>query len=489
MNHHGHRFIRFGLFCVAFTVAVALALGGCGTSGGSKYDDPIVALVGGINNDVSRFNGTHIYTIIAAQPANKPESDESLPVTYSFTLSTTAAKAPSSRTSLLPGGELGAKRSTLFPKQAENDLKMRRAENELLASKARQLSGRPTARERAITVGTKWNGVYIAVTGNTIDTTCRYISDHAYFFVDDRDITVMGPYLADYGAAFDQIYQINHVKFGRENDVDGNGKVIIIFSQELTGGLLGYFNAHDKFPQTVFEDSNEGDIFYITTDAEYQGDIVKGTLAHEFQHMIYFDEHYNRKATSTYTWLNEALSQAAEYYNGYLETHHAWIASFLYGSLEEGSLPNWAWGLSLTHWTSYNYGYGAIFIRYLIDQYGDAAIKNMCATSKVGVAAVEAATGKNFNLIFTEFARALVMSGAVASGNLYPRYRFTTLDLQALQPNGRGGLTTPYSFQAGDTIEGTIAPYEIRFFQWSGTFGNMNLSGGSVVGTAFGLDR
>ena len=83
---------------------------------------------------------------------------------------------------------------------------------------------------------------------------------------------------------------------------------------------MGYFYSVDKYPKATYTQSNEGDIFYMTTDAGYQGDIVNGTLAHEFQHMIYFDQHYNRGVTSTYTWLNEALSQAAEYYTGYTGT-------------------------------------------------------------------------------------------------------------------------------------------------------------------------
>ncbi|NLG84159.1 MAG: hypothetical protein GX493_06050, partial [Firmicutes bacterium] len=369
-------------------------------------------------------------------------------------------------------------------------LRMRRRENELLAEGLRQLARR--VPPSPVEIGNKWNNMYLynikSEQYTTIETTCLFISEHAYFFVDDRDVATLAPYIEDYGQAFDQIYQMGQAKFGTENDVDRNGKVIIVFSRELTGGLLGYFNAEDKFPRHEQNPySNECDILYITS--EYQGEIVKATMAHELQHMIYFDEHYDRKVTFTYTWLNEALSQAAEYYSGHLKNHLAWIAAFLYGSQEEGSHPNWAWGLSLTHWTPANYGYGALFIRYLIDQYGEAAIKRMCATDKVGVAAVEAATGRNFNVVFIEFTRAVVMSGAYASARPNPRYRFTTLDLRGIQPTGRGGLTTPLQFNAGDDIGGELFPYCLCFIRWTGDFGTMNLLGESVAGTVFGLDR
>ncbi|MGE5549260.1 MAG: hypothetical protein ACM3ZC_01855 [Bacteroidota bacterium] len=117
----------------------------------------------------------------------------------------------------------------------------------------------------------------------------------------------------------------------------------------------------------------------------------------------------------------------------------------------------------MTHWTSDNYGYGAVYIRYLIDQYGETAIKNMCATDKVGVAAVEAATGTDFNTIFNNFTRALVLSGTGGSTN--PLYAFTTLDLQTVQPNGRGGLTTTAVYTAGENV--SKQPLPLPAFLWS----------------------
>lgn len=379
------------------------------------------------------------------------------------------------------------KDSPYSKEQRELDTFLRNKENEVLGSKALQLpeyyakAGIVKAPPYPINVGTTWNNVYIVLTGTTISTTCRYISNTAYFFVDNRDYPspISDSLLASYGSAFDTIHGINNTKFGSENDTDGNGKVIIVFSRELSGGLLGYFYAIDKYPKSTYPNSNEGDIFYVTSESTYQGNIIKGTLAHEHQHMIYFDQHYNRGVTSTYSWLNEALSQAAEYYTGYTDNHLAWIRNYL---------KSWA-GLSLTHWTSSNYGYGAIFIRYLIDRFGDTAIKNMCSTDKVGIAAVEAATGVDFNELFNDFTRAIVMSGTGDSSD--PKYNFKTLDLKAVQPEGRGGLLPGGLFVSGYcaiNFSGFYA-YRIWFLEWTGTFGTMQLRSSSVKGTAFGLSR
>jgi hypothetical protein len=139
----------------------------------------------------------------------------------------------------------------------------------------------------------------------------------------------------------------------------------------------------------------------------------------------------------------------------------------------------------LTHWTQYNYGYGAIFIRYLIDRFGDTAIKNMCDTNRVGIAAVESATGTDFNTLFNDFTRALVMSGTGDSND--PKYRFTTLNLQTL--TGQRGLTTTLSFSAGSYKYGSIYPYGIYFTKCSGNFNTLYAYDYGIVGTAFGLSQ
>jgi hypothetical protein len=466
---------------------------------GSKDDDPAActptapttySLSSGSTVTVSGLNSkANKYSILYAQPAAQPESNSGPSTHYSFDFNSVNGSyiAPAnSIASLKNERSLASKDLVYSAAQIASDEKMRQSENEALASMEPQLSkipeGMNPAPPASPVVGTTWNSVNISASSwVTINTTCRYVSSHAYFFVDNRDISAMSSYLAGYGTAFDAIYNVNHTKFGTENDTDGNGKVIIVFTRELTGGLLGYFYAIDKYPKATYTYSNEGDIFYMTCDAAYQGAIVNGTLAHEFQHMIYFDQHYNHSVFSTYSWLNEALSQAAEYYNGYTVNHLAWIKNYLTGD-------NWE-GLSLTHWTSSNYGYGALFVRYLIDQYGDTAIYNMCSTANIGITAVESATGvADFNTIFNNFAQAVALSSSCVSST-NPLYKFTTLNLAAVQTSGRGGLTTDYytGVPAGYDFSGWwLYAYELWLINWTGNFGTMNLTGTDIKGTAFG---
>lgn len=459
--------------------------GGGGGGGGNDEDEgfpPKLTVIGSSTN--------HLYTMISAQPSTKPESNSGPTSGYPLVLTSSV-----SASSIIASVDVNNKNdmdidvfnssSVYNSKQFKNDLFMREMESRVLASKVKQLSKRKSGIDFAPpagpVVGTTWNdvNVYNGSSFVPIDTTCRAVSTYAYFFVDNRDD--ISAYLANYCTTFDAIYLENHDKFGTENDIDANGKVIIIFTQELSGGYLGYFYAVDKFSKGSYPESNEGDIFYITTDAGYQGDVVRGTMAHEFQHMIYFDEHHDRGVTGTYTWLNEALSQAAEYYNGYTDNHEDLIGNFL----------NNGWsGISLTHWAVYNYGYGAIFIRYLIDQYGNTAIKNMCSTNLIGISAVENATGVDFNTIFDNFTRAIVLDG-VPEFLANSVYNFSSLNLQTLQTVPRTGLNYYQSIDQGNSISGTVTPYGFYFlnWNWAGVYNGMSLSGNDTVCTVFRISH
>jgi uncharacterized repeat protein (TIGR02543 family) len=432
------------------------------------------------SRSVSSLNDAIKYSLLSFIPDIEAEGSGTPVTSKSYSLTSTTLIAPN-RAAAAELPVLAA--SSIAPVYGESKLQ---ADEEMRAIEERLLNQRHPQLDRTsrkdilpsapatIAIGTAWNGVQISMASTTIDTTCRHVSNHAYFFVDNRNITSLETSIASYAAAFDSIYHVNREKFGTENDVDGNGKIIIVITQAIPAPAIGYFAGGDKYPKSIIPTSNEGDIFYMSSNASQS--YLMGTLAHEFQHMIYFDEHYNRGATSSSAWLNEALSQAAEYYNDYQINHISWMNSFLLGGYK---------GLSLTYWTSSNYGYGAIFIRYLIDRFGDAAIRNMCATAKAGIDAVESATGTDFTTIFSDFSKALALSGTGVSSD--PDLAFSSLNLATLQPTGRRGLLPVEMFDAGETASGSLYPYEIRFDKWVGSLDTMTLAGTELEGTMLGL--
>jgi hypothetical protein len=173
------------------------------------------------------------------------------------------------------------------------------------------------------------------------------VSAHAIIAVDTLDgppATLFTPAVLDSIAQeFDNTtYPTDAAYFGTPTDVDGNGRVIVLFTGQINkltpanssnGFVGGFFFAGDFFPTTdqgggpnsFCPQSNNAEIFYLlspdptgrfgnvrTTASVRQG--TRGTIAHEFQHMINAGRRFQNPAVSEFesSWLDEALAHFAE---------------------------------------------------------------------------------------------------------------------------------------------------------------------------------
>jgi hypothetical protein len=138
-------------------------------------------------------------------------------------------------------------------------------------------------------------------------------------------------------------YPTDAAYFNTPTDVDGNGRIIMLFTGEInkltppaapgsnSGFVGGFFFAGDFFPTTGATqgdhcaESNLAEVFYLlspdptnrfgnvrTTSSVRQG--TRGTIAHEFQHMINAGNRFQNPQVSAFeaTWLDEALAHFAE---------------------------------------------------------------------------------------------------------------------------------------------------------------------------------
>jgi hypothetical protein len=143
----------------------------------------------------------------------------------------------------------------------------------------------------------------------------------------------------------DVTYPTGASYFNTPTDIDGNERVIILFTGEVnkltppgqpqgSGFVGGFFFAGDFFPSvdmgggpgTYCPQSNRAEIFYVLAPdpggVKYGNDrpVAKvrqrsrGTIAHEFQHMINAGNRYQNPAVSDFesTWLDEALAHIGE---------------------------------------------------------------------------------------------------------------------------------------------------------------------------------
>jgi len=140
---------------------------------------------------------------------------------------------------------------------------------------------------------------------------------------------------------FDNItYPTDSSYYHNPTDVDANGHIILLFTGQInkltppasSGGFVGgFFFAGDFFPPTgttsgtFCPESNQAEIFYLlspdptgrfgnvrSTSSVRLG--TRGTIAHEFQHMINAGNRFQNPAVNDFesTWLDEGLAHFAE---------------------------------------------------------------------------------------------------------------------------------------------------------------------------------
>jgi len=307
----------------------------------------------------------------------------------------------------------------------------------------------------------------------------RVVSDQAVIYVDER--APAGGYtdgdLADFAASFDDvIYPTDTQAFGFPSDLDGNERVVILFTPTVNrltprgsrGFVGGFFYGLDLLDK---EGSNHGEIFYAivpdptgTYSDPRQKDrilqVVPAILAHEFQHMIHFNERVLKLgATRTEAlWLSEGLAQMAEelvalayegrgdfvqaqrFRDGNEDRARRFLAHTDSASLIVGSGQG----------TLEERGAGWLFTLYLWDVWRESGILGrLTRSTRTGTANVAWMTGEPWAGIFSDWGAALYLDG-VGTGP-FP-FEYPTVDLRTRL----GGASGPYPLSPEVIEEGNF---------------------------------
>ncbi len=268
-----------------------------------------------------------------------------------------------------------------------------------------------------------------------------------------------------------KLYAVDTTAFGRESDVDGNGKVIVLMTplvnklvtkkacEDPTGGFVaGFFFGADIDPFYASDSRfNHAEVFYsLVADRDSVlscphsvnevKHVVPVTFIHEFQHMISYNQHVlARGGDPEVLWLNEGLSHFAEELGGrsFLPTDSATFSRFVIGDLYNAYQYLNATG---DHYLLPTEGIGSLaergaawlFARYLVDQEradtsvaATAAVtRSLEATTLTGAANIANVTGVGFDQTVSNWALANYVSdlpGFTASTELrYTSWRFRT---------------------------------------------------------------
>lgn len=324
------------------------------------------------------------------------------------------------------------------------EARLRAAESALVREKA---PGRPSSVAAAVpqvpSVGDKRSFKVLNAQGGFDDVTAvaRLVSSQAVLYVDEK--APGGGFtdqdLSAFAADFDQVtFPTDTAAFGTPSDLDGNERVVILFTptvNQLTprgspGFIGGFFYGLDLLDR---EGSNRAEVFYgmVPDEAGVHSDprprakvvqVIPAILAHEFQHMIHFNERVLKlEATGTEAlWLSEGLAQMAEELvaRAYLKRGDFTTADrFREGNRTRARnyLADPA-AVSLIVSTGQGSleerGAGWLFVLYLWDRGdGNATLRSLTRSTKTGAENVTAAMGDPWSDVFSDWASALYLDG------------------------------------------------------------------------------
>lgn len=380
------------------------------------------------------------------------------------------------------------------------DLRLRTLEAELTRGRTSAVSGRgpsrvdvpapvPVVGERRTFQVFRSSGAFTEVTA-----VAQYVGEKAVFFIDE-DAPSGGYTPSDLELYSDRFDDVIHPAitggFGTESDLDGNERVVVLFTPAVNsltpkgalGFVAGFFFGLDLLPER--EGSNNGEIFYalvpdaagIFSDPRPKAELLQvmpAVLAHEFQHMVHFSERVLRLGAEANEalWLSEGLAQYAEELVAleYEVLGDAASVELFRGGIRDRSRRYLAGTDSVSLIVSTGQGSlsergaGFLHLLYLVDRFGMDLLARLTRTTRTGVANVEVETGTNWPDVLSDWWSAIFMDGPgpESGAMVYPSVDLRQFlgDPFPLMPNdlGSGDVTRSGSLRSSSTGYYIVTP-------------------------------
>lgn len=271
---------------------------------------------------------------------------------------------------------------------------------------------------------------------------------------------------------FDQIiYPQLTSLFGSEwrPGIDNNERITILFHQ-LKENNMGYFNNGDEFPRLQNPKSNEREMIYLNANSLFS-EKVKSFLAHEFVHLITFNQKDRIRNQSEEVWLNELRADYGITYLGYNDEYQDSILQHRVNIFLENSSD------SLIEWKDQIKDYGVInlFGHYLVEHYGKEILVDSLFSKEVGLASLEYALEKNkinkkISEIFTDWLIALLLNNC----SLGETYCYKNPYLQNLRIIS-SLIFVPSSQKTNLSLNYSLKPWSGQWYRIIGTKGDLRL--------------
>jgi len=284
-----------------------------------------------------------------------------------------------------------------------------------------------------------------------------------------------------------KIYPIDTANFGREPNpgIDGDPKITILLLNirdgfNGTGGYVaGYFDPSNEYPLSAYPYSNQREMFFMNINPllAFSPTEFYTTLAHEFQHMIHWEQKTRLKNLDDDTWLDEAMSEAAPTDPGLYGPSCARL--YTYEQDPSNSLTDW-------QGTVADYGIAYMWSQYFREQFGMSIFKSMMTQTSVGITSVNQALSaapsvRTFESTFYD------LSIAIASGQTttawwpgHPEWTYSSIETW---PNTCEGYPIPGIFNEQNfTTLPALGPWSIAFSSYTPT--TISATTGTITWTA-----
>ena len=281
------------------------------------------------------------------------------------------------------------------------------------------------------------------------------ITDQLYFYLDEdwwEGLSIekqkeVNQLISELSQEFENtIYPILTLNYGSEwkPGIDEDNRItILIHPMKKEAG--GYFNPGDEYPWAQVAKSNQREMIYLNSK-QITSPLNKSFLAHEFTHLITFNQKEKKYGVSEEVWLNEARAEYSPTLVGYDEIYqNSYLQRRVKAFLEkpQDSLTEWQGNDS-------DYGVANLFIQYLVDHYGKEILIDSLKSNKTGILSLNYALEKNgfsedFSQIFTNWLIAVFINDCQVGS----KYCYLNENLKNLR-------VTPFIYFLPTTGESTL---------------------------------